>query len=52
MNEPNESSCESEEDIQHRKEIKKIEETNKLYTATVKINGIAKELIIDDPQYQ
>ena len=47
MNEPNESSCESEEDIQHIKEIKKIEETNKHYTATVKINGIAKEFIID-----
>ena len=47
MNEPNETSCESEEDIQHIKEIKKIEETNKHYTATVKINGIAKEFIID-----
>ena len=46
-NEPNESSCESEEDKQHIKEIKKIEETNKHYTATVKINGIAKEFIID-----
>ena len=46
-NEPNDSSCESEEDIQHIKEIKKIEETNKHYTATVKINGIAKEFIID-----
>ena len=46
-NEPNESSCESEKDIQHIKEIKKIEETNKHYTATVKINGIAKEFIID-----
>ena len=47
MNEPNESSCESEEDIQQIKEIKKIEETNKHYTAIVKINGIAKEFIID-----
>ena len=47
INDPNESSCESEEDIQHIKEIKKIEETNKPYTATVKINGIAKEIIID-----
>ena len=46
-NESNESSCESEEDIQHIKEIKKIEETNKHYTATVKINGIIKEFIID-----
>ena len=47
MNEPNESSCESDEDIQHIKEINKIEETNKNDTATVKINGIAKEFIID-----
>ena len=47
MNEPNESSCGSEEDIQLIKEIKKIEETNKHYTATVKTNGIAKEFIID-----
>ena len=46
-NESNESSCESEEDIQHIKEIKKVEETNKHYTATVKINGIIKEFIID-----
>ena len=47
MNEPNESSCESEESIHHIKEIKKIEETNKHYTANVKINGIMKEFIID-----
>ena len=47
MNDRNESSCESDEDIQHIKEIKKIEETNKHYSATVKINGIAKEFIID-----
>ena len=46
-NESNESSCESEEEIHHIKEIKKIEETNKHYTATVKINGITKEFIID-----
>ena len=46
-NELNESSCESEEDIQHIKELKQIEETNKHYTATVKINGITKEFIID-----
>ena len=45
--EPNDSSCESDEDIQHIKEVKKIEETNKHYTATVKINGIAKEFIIE-----
>ena len=47
MNEPNESSCESEESIHHIKEIKKIEETNKHYTANVKINGVIKEFIID-----
>ena len=41
------NECESEEDIQHIKKIKKIEETNKHYTVTVKINGIAKEFIID-----
>ena len=47
MNEPNESSCESEESIHHIKEIKKIEETNKHHTANEKINGIMKEFIID-----
>ena len=47
VNELNESSCELDEDIQHINEIKKIEETNKHFTATVKINGIAKEFIID-----
>ena len=47
MNEPNESSYESEESIHHIKEIKKNEETNKHYTANVKINGIMKEFIID-----
>ena len=47
MKDPNKSSFESEEDIQHIKEIKKIEETNKHHTATVKINGIAKEFIFD-----
>ena len=47
MNEPNESSCDSEESIHHIKEIKKIEETNKHYTANVKINGVMKKFIID-----
>ena len=47
MNEPNESSCQSDENIHNIKEIKKIEETNKHYTATVKINGITKEFIVD-----
>ena len=41
-----ETSSESEESIHHIREIKKIEEKNKHYTATVKING-KKEFIID-----
>ena len=45
MNEPNETSCEC---IHHIKEVKKLEETNKHYTATVKINGITKDFIIDN----
>ena len=45
--ERNETSSESDESIHHIKEIKKIEENNKHYTATVKINGIKKEFIID-----
>ena len=47
MNEPKESSCESDENIHHIKEVKKFEETNKYYTATVKINVITKEFIFD-----
>ena len=43
----NETSSESDDSIHHIKEIKKIEEKNKHYTATVKINGIKKEFIID-----
>ena len=43
----NDTSSESDESIHHIKEIKKIEEKNKHYTATVKINGIKKEFIID-----
>ena len=38
---------ESEERIHHIKEIKTIEEKNKHYTATIKINGVKKEFIID-----
>ena len=44
--EPNESSDESNENIHHIKEIKMIEETNKHYTAKIKLNGVKKELII------
>ena len=44
---PNESTSESEERIHHIKEIKTIEEKNKHYTATIKINGGRKEFIID-----
>ena len=44
---PNESTSESEESIHHINEIKAIEEKNKHYTATIKINGVGKEFIID-----
>ena len=44
---PNESTSESEESIHHIKEVRKIEEKNKHYTATIKINGVKKEFIID-----
>ena len=44
---PNESISESEESIHHIKEIKAIEEENKHYTATIKINGVKKDFIID-----
>ena len=44
---PNESTSESEESIHHIKEIKTIEEKNKHYTATIKINGVKKKFIID-----
>ena len=49
-NEPNESdepSSESEDSIHHIKEMKKIDETNKHFTTTLKINGIPKEFIFD-----
>ena len=46
IEEQNETSRESDESIHHIKEIKKIEE-NKHYSATVKINGIKKEFIVD-----
>ena len=44
---PNESTSESEKSIHHIKEIKTIEEKNKHYTATIKINGVRKDFIID-----
>ena len=49
-NEPNESdepSSEFEVSIHHIKEIKKIDETNKHFTTTLKINGISRDFIID-----
>ena len=46
LNESNESTDESNESIHHKK-IKKIEETNKHYTAIVKKNGVRKEFITD-----
>ena len=47
IEEQNETSSESDESKYHIKEIKKIEEKNKNYTATVKTNGIKKEFIVD-----
>ena len=41
--EPDESSDESNESIHYIKEIKKIEETKKHYTATIKINGVRND---------
>ena len=46
-NEPNESTSDSDVSIHHIKEIKKINEMNKHFTATVQINGVKKEFIID-----
>ena len=46
-NEPDESTSDSNENIHHIKEIKKINEMSKHFTATVQINGIKKKLIID-----
>ena len=46
-NEPDESSCELDESVQHMKGIKKIEETNKHYIETVKLNGVKKDIIFD-----
>ena len=42
-----ETSSDSEESIHHIREIKKLEEKNKHYTATVKINEKKKKFIID-----
>ena len=47
MNEPDESTSDSDESIHHIKEIKKINEKSKHFTAVVQINGIKKEFIID-----
>ena len=47
MNRTDGPSSESEESIHHINEIKKIDETNKHFTTTLKINGIPKEIIID-----
>ena len=47
MNEPHESTSYSGESIHHIKEIKKINEMNKHFTAVVQINGIKREFIID-----
>ena len=46
-NESDRSSSESEECIHHIKEIKKIDETNKLFTTMLKINGVTEKFITD-----
>ena len=45
MNEPDETTSESDESIHHIKEVKKIIEMSKHFTAVVQINGIKKEFI-------
>ena len=47
INEPDEPTSDSDESIHHIKEIKKTNEMNKHFTATVQIGGIKKEFIID-----
>ena len=42
-----ETSCDSGKSTHHIREVKKIEENKKHYTATVKINRKKKEFIID-----
>ena len=48
MNVPDESTSESDESIHHIKEIKKINEMNKHFTAVVRVNGVKKQFIIDN----
>ena len=45
--EPDESTSDSDESIYHIREIKKINEMSKHFTAVVQINGIQKKIIID-----
>ena len=47
INEPDEPTSDSDESIHHIKEIKKTNEMNKHFTATVQIGGIKKKFIID-----
>ena len=47
INEPDESTSDSYESIHNMKEIKKINELSKHFTATGQINGIKKEVTID-----
>ena len=47
LNQLSKSTSESEESIHHIKGIKAIEEKNNHYAATIKINGVKKEFIID-----
>ena len=43
----NEATSESKKGIHHIKKIRTIEQKDKHYTATIKINGVKKEFIID-----
>ena len=47
INEEDELTSDSEESIHHIKDLKKINQMNKHFTATVQINGTKKEFIID-----
>ena len=46
-NASDEPSSESEDSIHHIKEIKKIDETDKHFTTTLKISGVTKVFVID-----
>ena len=47
IQQPDESTSESDDNIHHIKAYKAIEEKNKHYIATIKINGVMREFMID-----